>query len=170
MLLWLYGNGQTQMLHATPTEYFGPIRFSPDGKRPAVSVVEGGYTNIWVYDLERDTITPRTFTQSFSGVPVWSPDGKHIAFASSRHGGPMNVYWMRSDGAGEVVRLTENVNEQLPFSFSPDGKLAFNELNPQTGEDLWTLPRRHGERPPEARQAKAFSRHAIYRMGAYDLP
>ena len=140
-LVWLDSRGQTQPLRATAAEYVGPVRFSPDGKRLAVSVVEGGNANIWVYGWERDTPTRLTFTPAFDWFPVWSPDGKHIAFASTRNGGSENLYWMRADGAGEAVRLMENKNIQAPYSFSPDGKrLAFNELNPKTGYDLWMLP------------------------------
>ncbi|PYT22659.1 MAG: hypothetical protein DMG57_34615 [Acidobacteria bacterium] len=66
--------------------------------------------------------------------PVWSPDGKHITFASERHGGVPNLYWMRADGSGEVVRLTESKHYQLPSSFSPDSRqLAFFERSPKSG-------------------------------------
>jgi len=139
-LAWLDSSGQTQPLRSTAEEYYGSARFSPDGKRLALSVGEGGNRNIWVYEWERDTMTRLTFTPGFEAYPVWSPDGKHIVFGSSRQGA-VNLYWMRADGAGEAVRLTESKNDQQPFSFSPDGKrLAFQEASPQTNFDLWTLP------------------------------
>ena len=51
------------------------------------------------------------------------------------------MYWMRADGGGQAVRLTEAKNAQFAFSFSPDGKrLAFAEFDPHTNVDLWTLP------------------------------
>ena len=51
------------------------------------------------------------------------------------------MYWIRADGAGQAVRLTESKNSQFAFSFSPDGKrLAFVEIDPHTNLDLWTLP------------------------------
>jgi serine/threonine-protein kinase len=141
-LVWLDSTGHTQTLRATATEYNGTVRFSPDGKRLAVSVTEGGNGNVWVYEWERDTFTRLTFTRAFEGFPVWSPDGKHMAFLSDRHGeGLPNLYWIRADGAGEAVRLTQSKNFQVPFSFSPDGKrLAFAELDRQTNGALWTLP------------------------------
>jgi Tol biopolymer transport system component len=141
-LVWLDSTGHTQTLRAEATEYNGTVRFSPDGKRLAVSVTEGGNANVWVYEWERDTFTRLTFTSAIEAAPVWSPDGKHLVFLSDRHGGGLpNLYWIRADGAGEAVRLTESKNFQVPFSFSPDGKrLAFTELDSQTNGALWTLP------------------------------
>jgi Tol biopolymer transport system component len=137
-LVWLDSTGQTQPLRATSAEYNGSVRFSPDGKRLAVSIFEGGNPNVWLYEWELDRMARLTFTSS-NWFPAWSPDGKHIVFSSVRHGGP-SLYWMRADGAGEEVRLTESKNEQYPFSFSPDGRrLAFYELDPHTNRDLWTL-------------------------------
>ena len=89
-----------------------------------------------------------TFQGDTNRDPVWTPDGKRIAFGSDRDG-VRNLYWKRSDGAGEVERLTTSKNRQWPFSFSPDGRLlAFTEENSETSWDLWVLPL-EGERKAE---------------------
>jgi len=140
-LVWLDSTGQTQPLRATAADYAPIVRFSPEGRRLALGLVEGGNANVWVHNWEQDTMTRLTFTPGFDEYPVWSPDGKHIVFGSTRNGGADNLYWVRADGAGEAVRLTESKNLQGPTSFSPDGKLlAFSEVTTQTGFDLWTLP------------------------------
>jgi serine/threonine-protein kinase len=111
-----------------------------------MSLVEGGNANLWVYERERDTITRLTFRAGFDAFPVWAPDGTHIVFASTRYGGAANLYWMRADGAGEAVRLTESKNGQFPYSFSPDGtRIAFVEMSAQTNFDLWTVPLKERE-------------------------
>ena len=146
-LMWLDSAGHTEPLRTAEANYFGSFCFSPDGKRLAVGIEQDGNADLWVYEWERDSIIRLTFTPGIDGAPVWSPDGKHILFTSTRHGGPQNLYWMRADGSGEAVRLTESKNMQIPTSFSPDGKqLAFQELGPQTNWDLWTLPLEDGER------------------------
>ena len=140
VVAWLDSSGKTQRVGAVPGPYFTP-RFSPDGKRLAISVIQAARSGIWIYDLVRDTLSRLTFSQTFDSWPVWTPDGKHIVFSSSRGGGQENIYWIRSDGAGEAQRLTENKNRQIPRSFTPDGKrLVYHEGTPDAGPDLWTLP------------------------------
>jgi Tol biopolymer transport system component len=133
-IAWLDGSGKVQPLLAKPGDYVNPS-LSPDGQRLAVDVAEGSGTNTWVYDWQRDTMTRLTFTGSI--LPVWSPDGRYIAFNALGEG--MSV--IRSDGAGKPQLLTPSKTLQLPWSFAPDGKrLAFFELGSGTGYDLWTVP------------------------------
>ena len=140
ILTWLDSSGQTRPLRPSPADYEPRVQFAPDGTRLAFSLEERGNDDLWVYDWERDITTRLTFTGS-DGIPAWSPDGKHIVFSSTREGGSDSLYWIRADGAGQAVRLTESKNSQFAFSFSPDGKrLAFVEIDPHTNLDLWTLP------------------------------
>ncbi len=132
---WLDGAGKAQPLLAKPGAYGNPS-LSPDGQRLAVDVTEGSGTDMWVYDWQRDTMTRLTFTGK-EDRPVWSPDGRYIAFNAVGEG--MSV--IRSDGSGKPQRLTQSKNRQVPWSFAPDGKrLAFFESGSGTGFDLWTVP------------------------------
>ena len=120
---WLDGAGKAQPLLAKPGDYGRPS-MSPDGQRLALEVTEGSGTDIWVYDWQRDTMTRLTFTGT-AAAPVWSPDGRYIAFLAAGEG--MSV--IRSDGSGKPQPLTQSKNIQFPWSFTPDGKrLAFFEL------------------------------------------
>jgi Tol biopolymer transport system component len=131
---WLDGAGKVQPLLAKPGAYVNPS-LSPDGQRLAVDVTEGSGTDIWVYDWQRDTMTRLTFTGRINR-PVWSPDGRYIAFRLGAEG--LSV--IRSDGSGKPQPLTQSKNLQVPWSFSPDGKrLAFMESG-AGGFDLWTVP------------------------------
>lgn len=134
---WLDSEGKTQALLAKPGNYAGP-HLSPDGQRLAVEMAAGSNRDIWVYEWHRDTLTRLTFDAGGGTVmnPVWSPDGRYIAFA-----GKGGIFWTRSDGAGKSEPLTQSKNVQTPWSFTPDGKrLAFDELDPTVGSALWTLP------------------------------
>jgi Tol biopolymer transport system component len=134
---WLESSGKTETLRLNPGKYSGAPRFSPDGRRLAVAVLSNGKIDVWIYDLDRDSMTRLTFAPGDNYSPVWTPDGKRIAFCSRGSG----ISWIRADGAGEVQRLTESSNVQTPASFSPDGKLlAFTDQGIGTGLDIWTLP------------------------------
>jgi WD40 repeat protein len=132
-ILWLEGTGKMQPLHSVPGFYYTP-RFSPDGSRLVVALFSGN-PGLWILDCQQDTMVRITFTAGDNN-PVWSPDGKHLAYDSAQTG----IFWIRSDGAGSPQRLSSGEHLVFPYSFSPDGKrLAYAELNPETGFDLWML-------------------------------
>jgi Tol biopolymer transport system component/predicted Ser/Thr protein kinase len=137
-VVWLESSGKTQPLLQTAGGYNTP-RFSPDGEHLALIATTGSGNDVFVYDLGRETITRLTFAGG-ANFPTWTPDGKHLAFRSSSSEG-LSLSWIRSDGAGENQRLLVSRNNVLPNSFSPDGRrLAYQEVNPERGQDIWTLP------------------------------
>ncbi len=85
---------------------FGGPQLSPSGDRLALSVLRDDNWDVWVHDLEREVATRLTFSEGYDADPVWSPDGRWIAFGSSEQGGTM-VYRKRSDGSGEVEAWRE---------------------------------------------------------------
>jgi len=136
-LVWVDRKGMEQALPAPPHAYRYP-RFSPEGQRVAVSIEESG-SDIWVYDLARDTSTRWTFQGSLNLMGAWTPDGKRLAFTSDKEGAP-NIFWQFGDGSGGLERLTTSEYIQAPNSWSPDGQLlAYIEINPSTGYDIWVL-------------------------------
>ncbi|MEK7409697.1 MAG: hypothetical protein AAB225_31940, partial [Acidobacteriota bacterium] len=144
-LLWLDGAGKLEPLPAKAGAYMSP-RLSPDGKRLALIRREGGSEDLWVYEWQRDIWNRLTVTPESEVSPVWSPDGRHIAF-SSRGG----IHWIRADGSSQAKRLTDSKTVQYPYSFSPDGKtLVFQGVFPKTGSDLWKLPL-EGDAPDDPR-------------------
>jgi Tol biopolymer transport system component/predicted Ser/Thr protein kinase len=131
---WLDGTGRTQTLLAKPGSYSRP-RLSADGKRLALNVSEGSNQDLWVYELQRDHQRQLTFGLS-TLLPIWSPDGRYIVFQ-----GPGGMFWTRADGVGKPQALTQSKDLQFPYSFTHDGKrLAYADLNPATGYDIWTVP------------------------------
>jgi eukaryotic-like serine/threonine-protein kinase len=138
-LVWVGRNGTEQPLAAPGHAYRRP-QLSPDGRRVAVGIQEQE-TQVWLYDLARGTLTRLTFAGNFDLNPAWTPDGKRIAFTSNKEG-PQNIFWQLADGSGGLERLTsgESSNNYVPASWTPDGQLmAFLEINPTTGLDIWVL-------------------------------
>ena len=156
-LVWVSRNGTEQPLAAPAHSYWGP-RLSPDGRRVATAIQEPE-TQIWLYDLSRETLTRLTFEGSVNQNPVWTPDSKRITLTSNKEG-TLSIFWQLADGSGGLERLNTSEYIQVPGSWSPDGQLlAFAELNPTTGVDIWVL--RMGDPSPGsglARKAQPFLR------------
>jgi serine/threonine-protein kinase len=90
----------------------------------ALTVGTGSKSDIRIWDIARQAMTRLTFDES-SEYPLWTLDGKRIAFASTR-GGMMlgDVYWKAADGTGEEERLGAAPGRSLyPWSWSIDGKI-----------------------------------------------
>jgi serine/threonine-protein kinase len=138
-VMWIGRDGKTAPLRSKPSNWTNP-RFSPDGRKLALDILSGN-VDVWIYEWARDTLTRLTFDPADDQEPVWTPDGKRIAFASSRAKGLPNIYWQRADGTGEVQRLTDSPNPQFPSSFDPSGRyLAVYEITPKNSNDLMILP------------------------------
>jgi serine/threonine-protein kinase len=136
-LVWVTRNGTEQPVTAPARAYVFP-RLSPDGRRVGVGITEQE-TQVWLYDLARETLTRFTFEGNVNLNAAWTPDGKRIAFQSNKEG-PLNLFWQRADGSGGLERLTTSEYNNFPISWSPDGQLlAFVEVNPTTGYDIWVL-------------------------------
>ena len=147
-LVWVDRSGRTEALPLKPASYLYP-RLAPDGRSMAVEI-EGPNHDFYFYDFAR-TVLSKVTTDGMSHNPVWSPDGRRIAYRSWISGG-MTMWLMNSDRSGTPVRLDPKGTRQSPVSFSPDGRfLAFDQKDPQTDDDAWILPVEGGEARPISR-------------------
>ena len=136
--------GRAVPLSAAGRAYFSP-RVSPDGKRVVLEIA-GASTDLHILDLADDRLTRVTFEAS-NTFPVWTPDGKRVAFQSNR-AGALNLFWKPTDGSGPEERLTSGEYADVPCSWSADGRLlAYHKVHPESGRDLWVLPI-DGDRKP----------------------
>jgi serine/threonine-protein kinase len=143
---WMDHAGKTTSLRSTPANWTA-LQFAPDGRRLALQInVVGSGAGIWVYEWDRDAFTRLTSEPGNHAHPIWTPDGRRIVFASTPDNqGPLNLYWRRADGVGELQRLTESASGHLPSSWHPSRQLlAFTQLNSQTNFDVMILPM-HGD-------------------------
>ncbi|MCU0389205.1 MAG: peptidase S41, partial [Chitinophagaceae bacterium] len=88
---------------------------SPDGK----TIAFGYKGDIYKVSVEGGLATPLTMHSAQDMMPVWSRDGKMIAFASDRHGN-FDVFVIPASG-GEAIRLTHHSSGDFPYDFSTDG-------------------------------------------------
>jgi Tol biopolymer transport system component len=120
---------------------FGPIRISQDGRTLAATIMDesSGRGDIWTYDLGRNVGSRLTFGDSNDASPVWSPDGKRIAFQSNRQGTTGDVFVQSADGQGEAELLFATDALDTPQDWSPDGK--YLAIDRGIGKnDLWIVP------------------------------
>ncbi len=140
-LTWFDRNGKPlQTLDSSGT--YWSLDLSPDGRRVAANRTDPQTRNqdIWVFDLARGITSRFTFDPAREGAPVWSPDGRLIAFYSSRDG-PQNLYQKAASGAGEEQLLLKTDQDKYPTDWSRDGRfLLYTEQDSKSAEDLWVLP------------------------------
>jgi tricorn protease len=125
-LAWLLAAGLSSVA-ASQAEALGPnpeplwLRYpsiSPDGKTIVFSF-EG---HLFLVPAEGGMAQPLTAGPAHDTAPVWSHDGKLIAFASDRYG-HYDVYLVSVEG-GPARRLTTYSNDSIPATFTPDGKFV----------------------------------------------
>jgi Tol biopolymer transport system component len=120
--------GKARTLPAPPRSYMYP-RFSPDGKRIAVSIGpgHGNADDVWICEVETGALTRLTFGDGNGNYyPVWSPDGKRVAYTSDR--GHQGIWFKNADGSGDEEPLQPDARPQLPQDWSRDGsRLAVNQ-------------------------------------------
>jgi len=97
-------------------EWYLHTSISPDSKTIAFSYKGDIYT----VPANGGTARPLTIHSDWDGHPIWSRDGKKIAFASDRNGN-LDVYVMPANG-GQAKRLTYHSSNDIPQDFSKNGK------------------------------------------------
>jgi len=119
-LIWVDKQGMVEPLPLQNAAYESP-RFSPDGKRLAVTVAQPNDSNsdIWIYSLTSRSFNRFTFGKSMRN-PAWSPDGRLLYFIS--YSGEQAGIWVKpTDGSSPETLLAGIQPFQLAY-VTPDGK------------------------------------------------
>ena len=132
--------GREEPLGLPANAYLWP-RLSPEGTRLAVTIQEPSQ-NVWVSEIARGDLTPLTIVPESDSMPIWTPDGQEVVFASRREGGQLGFFSKRADGTGpvELLLMGETAGFLMPYSWSSDGRtLAFGYVASDTGPDIGVL-------------------------------
>jgi Tol biopolymer transport system component len=137
-LVWVdRSNGRETLIDAPPRNY-QYLQLSPDGSRIALDSRDEE-SDIWIFDLARETLQRLTFDPGLNRATSWSPDGQRVAF-SREIDGTEELYWQIADGSSPAEPLTADSGQPLmPNDISPDGeRLYYMPVN--SPRDIFVVP------------------------------
>ena len=107
------------------------LDLSPDGRRLAADIQQPTNSDVWLIDTTTGQRERRTFDPGFDGAPVWSPDGRRLAYVTFRTdgngGGAIEVQEVDGGARAAALYTPEALTDLFTWSWSPDGWLAFYE-------------------------------------------
>jgi hypothetical protein len=132
-LVWVSRRGHEEAFRL-PAAPYGWARVSPDGASIALDMVSSpGNSDIWIYDIARETTSRLTDSSGIHLFPLWTQNSQRVVFTS---GPPFSLFSQRA-GATESARPVMHTNlagasfagPPAASSWSRDGKmLVFNYL------------------------------------------
>jgi Tol biopolymer transport system component len=117
---WLSRQGANEEI-PLPTGYYVDPELSPDNELLAITRnEEDGSSDIWVYDLTRETFGRRTFSGTARN-PKWSPDGSRLAYSQTGQG----IWLINADGTGQPQQLTSEPDARPSSFITASGELLY---------------------------------------------
>ena len=159
-LVWMDRRGQVQPVTEIQRRFEEP-RLSPDGSHLAVTVLDRGGFDVWIYEFARGILTPLTFW-GLGSRALWTPDGQRLTFSLPGVGD--TIFWTPADGSGEAEPLastTGAASRIISTSWSSQGILAYTH-GIVVNQDIGVMAL-EGEREPQPFLVTEFNeRHAMF--------
>ncbi len=141
--VWLDRSGRVTPL-GLESGMYSTLALSPDGRQLAM-VIPAANDKVWVYDLERKTLSRLTSTPGNDLSPVWSPDGASIAYSNDLSG-TSDVFVVSADGSETARVIHASEFDEFATSWSPDGRyLAVDKVSSDGDNDIWIVDVQSGE-------------------------
>jgi serine/threonine-protein kinase len=152
---WFSRAGANQGPVGNPA-FTGVLVLSPDGSRAALAIPDeqGQGRDLWLMNTASGELARLTFDPGIEQQPVWSRDGKRIAFTRPGKG----IFIRNVDGSGGEELVLESERPANLTDWSKDGKyLVFHRDLPEgdTGWDEWVLPLQGDRKPVAIARTKA---------------
>lgn len=122
----------------------GGTTMSSDGRFVAYAIstpmIEGEksefVSQVWVASVDGNSNVQFTFADKSSSNPTFSPDGKHLAFTSSRGPDSKSEVWIMRVGGGEAEQVTKAKAGVSSYRWSSDGKkIAYTMTDPESEQE-----------------------------------
>jgi serine/threonine-protein kinase len=136
-LIWIDRNGDLRPAADERHRYLS-VSLSPDGALAAVTIQEESQ-DLWVYSLERGTLSRLTSGPDTEFDPVWSKDGDRLFYVVDSPPFQLFQIPLRTPDAGEPIWDETPEVDTKTIAVSPDGTvLAYNVSEAETGENIYT--------------------------------
>ena len=156
-LVWVDRQGREEPLPVEAGSYHLP-RISPDGERIAVELRESGDTDIWVYNIEADTLQPLAIQPQPETYPLWTADSQHVIF-SAMLGERWGLFRKLGYGTGQAELLSESEEHRHALGWSRTALIVAG-----VGANVGAAMRLFAHEPRQDRSVRLFeSDSAVYR-------
>ena len=118
--------GDERLLEIELNNYASP-QISPDESQLALQIIQDGGSDVWVYDLESQTLGRRSFNLG-SGRPIWSWDGRQVIYACENN----VICTVASNGTAPASRLVGGIEDIRPTYHDSAGDLLVTQGSDRT--------------------------------------
>ena len=98
-IVYVNRDGSNTVIDSALRGDFQTVALSPDGRRLALSKIDGTEQQVWMKQLPDGPLSKLSFEGNRSLRPAWSPDGEYVSFIANLGTGPL-LYRKRADGSG----------------------------------------------------------------------